>query len=104
MALTIDNASVGYDASGVVKVAKAFESTVEAATAKLKSDKDGVKKDVDKFWQGGGADTFKNNIESDVTNIVNALDKAKKVFRRELYAIINAMDKLDDNLIKARAK
>ena len=103
MALTIEGATVGYD-SGEVQTAinnlhtKCIADTKNLMTKEMST----LRTAVDNAWVGQSAESFKNNLQADLTTISNALDETFNVLQSELFEIVNKMDEMDQNLVKER--
>ena len=103
MALSINKATVGYSQAGVQKLLRNVHAQVIlTASSKMKNGLSGLNKEVDTFWRGKGAEQFKKNMASDVNNICAALNTAYNSLESEINAIVNAMGKMDSNLVKRR--
>ena len=103
MALTIEGADVGYDKSGTDKlIADIKANVIEKAASEMKSNLNTLETSVDEIWVGHSADQFKQNMNTDVQNISDALNKTYEVLVSEINQIVSAMSQVDQELIKAR--
>ncbi|NLC48221.1 MAG: hypothetical protein GX758_02555 [Tenericutes bacterium] len=103
MNLNIEGATLGYDAFNVDRVLKEMNIDVIArAISVMEIGMIGLERDVRKVWVGASAESFINNMNTDVDKISDALTASHDVLKEELHQIIKKMDELDRNLVKGR--
>ena len=103
MALNIEGATLGYDASGVnAYISDINTNLVDEACSQLRKGLEELRVATDEVWVGRSAETFKANMEHDVEEICNAIIQAKNSLITELNALGNRMGELDENLVKPR--
>lgn len=103
MPLTIQGATVGYDAAGIDQLKQDIHmKCVEEAKNDLDSNYNTLEEAIDQIWVGQSAERFKDNMKSDVKSVKKALDECYKVFEGELNAIASEMTHVDAQLIERR--
>lgn len=105
MALTIENATMGFDVNNIETALNNLNTRVIQDTInKMNSSMQGLRDYVDAAWVGSSAEQFKTNMESDKTKIAQALQDTYDVLKSEMYQVVNEMAEVDDNLVKGRAE
>ena len=103
MALTITESTTGYDKSGITALLnKIHADVIIKASDQMKSGKEKLKETVDVCWQGHSAQVFKENLDTDVNNICEALEATYGSLVSELTQIQNAMGQVDQELVEKR--
>lgn len=103
MALTIQQASVGYDQSGVEQLKSDIKlKVIDDACNKLDTSFTHLTDAIDEIWAGHSADIFKSNMSNDVGKIKTALTETHRVLEGEINAIVGAMGEVDEELVKNR--
>ena len=103
MALTIENATIGYDANNLQSTLNHIHNNcVVHAKNSLKTSMDTLRSSVDECWVGQSAETFKNNMQTDVDNICTQLDEAYEALKVIFQGVQNKYAELDEGLIKAK--
>ena len=103
MALTITNATIGYDRSGVEALKQAIRlKVVDQAIDRLETSFDSLTSSIDNMWVGHSAEIFKSNMHSDVDKIKTALSQTCTTLEAELDHIMGAMGQVDEDLVKDR--
>jgi uncharacterized protein YukE len=101
MALSIESATVGIDHEQAVALLEAVHADViEEAQSQLDEAIFSLEDAVDQIWRGKSADTFISNMEKDKDVVKNALDLAYDDLSIELSNIREAMNNIDENLVK----
>ena len=105
MALTIEGATLGYDANNIQALLNDMNTEVIQKTkTTMRNALDGLRNDVDAVWVGASAEKFKSNMEIDVGVIARGLDQAFENLKAELNQIVSAMDKIDQSLVQGRGQ
>ena len=103
MALTIEGATLGYDANGIQKyISEINTKLVEDACTQLQTHLSELRAATDAVWVGQSAETFKTNMEHDVDAICAAMRESRDVLVAELTELGNRMGQLDENLVQPR--
>lgn len=104
MALTIENATVGYDANGIEQLLNNINTNVvEESHNKLGGGLNDLETTIEEIWRGESSTIFRNNMRDDVQKVEEAIDQVYDVLRGEISQIVEAMTQVDQNLIKNRA-
>lgn len=103
MALTIENASMGFDANNVQTALNNLNTRViqDTINAMNKSMSDLVTA-VDNAWVGASAEKFKKNMEADKQVIVNGLNDSYEVLKSEMQQIMTELAAREESLINER--
>lgn len=105
MALTIENASIGFDANNIQEALNNLNTNVIRNTIiAMNQSMSTLREFVDSAWVGSSAEQFKNNMETDKEKIAQALEDTYEVLKSEMYQIVNEMQAADEELVKARAE
>ena len=105
MALTIQGATIGYNANEVQTAinnlnTKVVRETINTMNRKLSD----LRRVVDSAWVGQSAEQFKKNMQADVSRISKGLEDAADILQQELREIINKMDEMDQGLVQKRGE
>lgn len=101
--LNIEKATLGYDANNIQKLLNIINSDVIDKTQQALRDNVKLLRDAtDEVWVGHSAIQFKNNIDSDVKNVCDALAATFEVLKKQLNDIVIEMDDDDRNLVARR--
>ena len=101
MALTIDNASIGYNSEGLgTCLDNIHTNVIQAAIDKMKDSQDKIQEWIDSAWVGHSADAFKNNFFVQELRIVKGLQDAETALRAEFYQIMTELAHADSELIQ----
>lgn len=105
MALTIQGATIGYNANEVQTAinnlnTKVVRETINTMNRKLSD----LRRVVDSAWVGQSAEQFKKNMQADVSRISKGLEDAAEILQQELREIINKMDEMDQGLVQKRGE
>ena len=77
MALTIENASIGYDANNLQSTLNNIHNNcVESTKTALKTNLDELRIAIDECWVGSSAEKFKEQMQRNVEDICKGLDLA----------------------------
>lgn len=103
MALTIENATIGYNANEVEQALTNLNTKciVETISSMRKGYEDLVSA-VNEAWVGKSAETFKNNMLTDINTIEGALNSTYDVLKSEMYQIVNTMQENEENVLQER--
>lgn len=83
--LNIEKATLGYDANNIQKLLNIINSDVIDKTQQALRDNVKLLRDAtDEVWVGHSAIQFKNNIDSDVKNVCDALAATFEVLKKQL--------------------
>ena len=105
MALTIENATIGFDVNNVETALNNLNTRVIQDTInKMNSSMQTLRDYVDSAWVGESAEQFKKNMEADKSKISDALNATYDILKSEMYQIVNEMSAADHELVKARAE
>lgn len=103
MALTIENATIGFDATNVEGALRNLNTRVINDTIKAMNSSMGTLREaVDAAWVGQSAETFKNNMEADKDSVTKGLEETFEALKTEMYEIVNKMGEADAELVKER--
>lgn len=103
MALTIENASIGYDSNGVKELLQKIQTEVVDETIKLMNqESQAINYSVENYWVGNSADTFKGNIQHDVSVVSNSLHREKEELEKKLNEIAKLMGDKEAEVISSR--
>jgi uncharacterized protein YukE len=103
MALTIENASVGYDENNLSKtLSNVHNNCVIEAKTELRNKLSELNSAVNDCWVGQSAETFKSNMQHDVEEICKGLDAAYEGLEAEFNKVIAGLSEVDQQLIDAR--
>lgn len=101
MALTIENATVGYNQDGIKSLMEDIKANViEEAKNSLKNSENTLDEALDEIWQGKSEETFKSNMHEDVLVVCDALDTAYNTLAAEIYRAGHAMGRVDEELVQ----
>lgn len=104
MALTIEGATIGFDANEIQALLNDMNTKcIEATINKMSQGMSDLRTTVDSAWVGASAEQFKKNMETDRETISKALNDSFNVLKGELNNIVNKMSEMDENLIQARS-
>ena len=103
MALTIENASIGFDANNVEKALNHLNSDlIDATIQQMNNSMAELREYVDNAWVGESAETFKANMEHDKDDVTKGLHDAYDALRSAMYEIVNNMQDKDKVLVEKR--
>lgn len=103
MALNISGADIGYDQNEVQTAINNLNTVCIADTIELMtSGMADLRTAVDAVWIGQSAESFKNNMETDKTNIINGLNDSETVISAQFADIISTWDDVDQNIVTER--
>ena len=101
--LTIDTATVGYDSKGAsTLLANVHAECIEEASQKLDSDYSQLESSTHQCWAGKGADTFLENVQTDIKVVKEALEKQYEILEAEINSTTAHMQNIDENLVQKR--
>ena len=104
MALTIEGASIGFDANEIQALLNDMNTKcIQDTISKMNTGMSDLRNAVDAGWVGASAEQFKKNMETDKETISNALNTAFEVLKEELNNIVAKMSEMDEGLIQARS-
>ena len=102
-ALTIENATVGYDSDKVATLMSDIRANViDSASQAMTDSLEALNTAVDQAWAGHSAKVFKENMQKDVDTVKKALDDTYTVLHNEIIQIVKAMHQVDQELIQRR--
>lgn len=103
MALTIENATMGFDANNVQTALNNLNTHViqDAINAMNKAMSD-LRTATDNAWVGASAEKFKKNMEHDKQSIVDGLNGSYEALKSEMQQIMASMGEAEEQLIKER--
>lgn len=106
MGLSIDGATIGYDANELNDAMQRLNTEViSVAIEKMTSGMETLRDQVDAVWVGKSAESFKNNMEFDKKVIIDALEKIRdEEIRGFMDQIVSNFDEIDQNLVKERSE
>lgn len=106
MGLSIDGATIGYDAKELNDAMQRLNTEViSVAIEKMTSGMETLRDQVDAVWVGKSAESFKNNMEFDKKVIIDALEKIRdEEIRGFMDQIVSNFDEIDQNLVKERSE
>ena len=105
MALTIENATIGFDANNVQTALNNLNTRcIGDAISKMNDSMQSLREYVDSAWVGASAETFKNNMEADKNKVSEALRDTYDILKSEMYQIVNEMAAADEALVERRAE
>lgn len=103
MALTIENASVGYDENNLSKtLSNVHNDCVIRAKSELRNNLSNLNSSVNDCWVGQSAENFKSNMQHDVDEICKGLEAAYEGLEAEFNKVIAGLAKVDEDLIVKR--
>ena len=103
MALTIQGATIGFDANEVQTALNNIHTQViEEAKGQLRQQLTQLYTSVDEVWVGQSAEIFKDNMQVDVDGVCQGLDAAYEVLKSEFSQITSDMINADANNIIER--
>ena len=105
MALSIENATIGFDVNNVeTALSNLNTKVIQDTITKMNSSMQKLRESVDAAWVGSSAEQFKTNMESDKDKISKSLQDTYDVLKSEMYQIVNEMAAADEELVKGRAE
>lgn len=105
MALNIEGATVGFDATNVEKaLSNLHTGVIQDAIVKMNDSMIQLRDYVDSAWVGASAEQFKTNMEVDKEKVTKALQDTYEILKSEMYQIVNEMAAADKELVKGRAE
>ena len=103
MALTIQSATEGVDANEVQAALNAIHTAVILdAQNTMRTQMSTLRTEVDNVWVGKSAEVFKENMETDMNEIIKALDESYKNVESMFHQVTNNFKEFDENLIQKR--
>lgn len=103
MALTIENATLGYDSNGIEKAIRDINGNyIEKVCSDLNRNLDNLKTTIDQIWVGTSASIFKSNMDKDVSSVCAALRESVSILETDLRNAGAYLREVDENLIKPR--
>lgn len=103
MALTIDNATQGFDVNGIQSlIGKLKLKMVTEVIAEMNTGVSKLEWTVDSGWVGTSAETFKSNMQADKETISKALEESQEQLKAYLFDIGNRLDEMDASLVEKR--
>lgn len=104
MALNIEGATIGYDVNNVQQALNNLNvNCIEKTIEQMKSSYHDLETAVDDAWHGASANTFKQNIWTDIDTISKTLKSTYDILESELYQIMNVMAEADSELVQERS-
>lgn len=104
MALTIDEATYGYDINQMQAALNNINAGVVIdAVNKLNEGMDALREAVDNAWVGKSAETFKKNMETDKESVVKGLNDSYEALKSEMEQIMSVMEQTEADLIEERS-
>ena len=101
MALDISNVTIGYDYSGMLDALDKIKlEVIDQTKEAMENNIVNLGEWVNEAWVGKSADIFYYNMTVQQDRIANALDVSYKELYDEFNKIIQALDKVDSELIK----
>lgn len=105
MALTIDKASIGFDANGMQQALNNINvNVIEATKNAMTNNMGSLRESVDNAWVGASAEQFKANMEKDRETVSKALDSTFEALKTAMYDAINQIQENDRELVKERGE
>lgn len=103
MALTIDNATIGYNGDNVETAlnnlkTKCIEDTIE----KMKGSMEKLNGWVSDAWVGASAEQFKENMEADRKEVEDNLKATYEELENKIHDIVKSMATIDEELVERR--
>ena len=104
MALTIENATFGYDIRNVDDALTEIKrGVITEAVETMNKSMDKLKGWVDSAWVGKSAELFKKNMEKDKEMIANQLTQSYNALENVILTQLSTrIAEADQNLVKAR--
>lgn len=99
MALTIENASFGYDANNLQSTLNNIHNNcVESTKSALRTNLDELRTAIDNCWVGSSAEKFKDQMQRNVDDICKGLDLAYDSLCSTFYNAQSDMQSVDDEI------
>ena len=104
MALTIDNATDGYDPAGVDGLLQRIQiEVINEATLQMETKRKNLNDTLDDIWQGKSEKIFKSNMKYHIEIAKKSMEDAYDSMKTSVYQIIGRMYEVDQNLVKEEA-
>ena len=105
MALTIEGATVGFDANGLQNLIEQEIkiNLIENTTKHLKDNYDTLTEALREIWQGQSEQIFEKNIGVDLVRIVAAIQSAGEQLQTEVTNMGAEVVHADQELVKPRS-
>lgn len=99
MALTIETATIGYDANNLQSTLNHIHNNcVESTKSVLKTNLDELRTAVDQCWVGNSAEKFKEQMQRNVDDICTGLDLAYETLCATFNGAQSDMQAVDDSI------
>ena len=99
MALTIETASIGYDANNLQSTLNSIHNNcVESTKSALKTNLDELRTAIDNCWVGASAEKFKDQMQRNVEDICKGLDLAYESLCSTFNTAQSDMQAVDDSI------
>lgn len=103
MALQISSADIGADTSGVQTALNNLQvHVIQDTISKMNNSMQNLRNSVDEAWVGQSAENFKDNMETDKTHVINALNETFEGLKSEINQIVARMGEADEALVERR--
>ena len=99
----VADADLGYSKSGIEGLLADIKANViEKASGELGDKKKDLDTAIDTIWNGQSADTFKTNMQNDVTIIQQALVDLYAALESEVNQVGQEVGRIDEKLVEER--
>lgn len=103
MALTIENATMGFDANNVQTALNNLNTyVIQDSINAMNSAMNDLREATDNAWVGLSAEKFKKNLETDKQSIIEGLNSSYEALKSEMQQIMASMGEAEEQLIKER--
>ncbi len=103
MALNLDGATIGYDENTMAATLDHIHNNcVIKAQNELRKNLSTLRDSVHACWVGQSANTFMDNMQSDVDNICDGLEAAYEALEKEFHQVLAGLAEIDQSLVEKR--
>ena len=103
MALNIDGATIGYDANSMATTLDHIHNNcVVEAQNSLRTNMATLRESVHACWVGQSANTYLENMQTDVDQIIQGLEEAYRGLEAEFKKALSGLAEIDQQLVDKR--
>ena len=103
MALNLEGATIGYDENTMASTLDHIHNNcVIKAQNELRKNLSTLRDSVHACWVGQSANTFMDNMQSDVDTICQGLDSAYAALEAEFKKVLAGLAEIDQSLVEKR--
>jgi len=99
MGLSIENATVGYDRSGLTALIEAIRvDCIETTITAINSGMEELRTSIEQVWIGHSAEKYKQKLDEDKEKVTNAINTIGEQIAADLAAAITQIDNVDNSI------